>query len=68
MNRVNTPAWVEGQIYTAYTNKKIEPPKKIKTDSVKQEQRRDPEPIEDLVDYMNANPFRVLLSGIFRKK
>jgi len=66
MNKIICIPCFQNLIYTAYPNKKIEPPT-IKTDSVKQEQIRDPEPLEDLVDYMNSNPFRVLLSGILKK-
>ena len=67
MNKIISIPCYQGEVYTAYTNQKIEPLKKIKTDTVKQKQIRDPEPLEDLMDYMNTNPFRVLLSGIFRK-
>ena len=68
MNKIISIPCYQGQIYTAYTNKKIEAPVKIKTDTVKQQQIREPEPLEDLMDYMHKNPFRVLFSGIFRKK
>ena len=66
MNKIISIRCFQGVIYTAYTNQKINPPT-IKTDTDKQKQKRDPEPLEDLMDYLNANPFRVLLSGIFRK-
>lgn len=67
MNKVISISCYQSEVYIAYTNQKIEPPKKIKTETIKQDQRRDPEPIEDLVDYINANPFSVLFSGILRK-
>ena len=66
MNKITSIPCYQGQVYTAYTNKKIEPDK-IETDTVKQKQIRDPQPLEDLMDYMNANPFSVLFSGIFKK-
>lgn len=66
MNKVISIPCYQGQTYTAYTNKKIEAPT-IKTDTVKQQQTREPEPIEDLMDYMISNLFRVLFSGIFGK-
>ena len=67
MNKIVSIPCLQDVIYTAYTNQKVMPDK-IKTDTAKQKQRRDTEPLEDLMDYMNLNPFTVLFSGIFRKK
>jgi hypothetical protein len=66
MNKIISTRCFQGVINPAYTNKKIEPDK-IKIDTVKQKELREPEPLEDLMDFMNANPLRVLLSGIFIK-
>jgi|DEB0MinimDraft_10_1074344.scaffolds.fasta_scaffold128582_2 hypothetical protein len=68
MNKIISIPCYQGQIYSAYTNKKIQAPKKIKTDTVKQKQTREPEPLEDLMDYIYRNPFRVLFSGFFKNK
>jgi hypothetical protein len=66
MNKTISIPCFQCAIYTAYTNQKNEPTT-IRTNTVKQEKTRDPEPLEDLMDFISENPCALLFCGIFIK-